>query len=79
MADATYQPKFYRKEGGDTAVVASGGSIDVESGGTITNDGTQASHIADVSVTTVAWTTGDKAKVNSILAAMEGVGILATS
>ncbi len=27
MADATYQPKVYRKDGGDTLVVASGGAI----------------------------------------------------
>ena len=33
MADATYQPKTYRKDGGDTHVIASGGVLDVESGG----------------------------------------------
>lgn len=79
MADATYQPLVYRQQGGDILVVASGGDINVESGGTISNDGTQASTIADVSVSTVVWTTGDKAKVNSILAALEGVGVLATA
>lgn len=36
MADATYQPKVYRKNSGNTQVVASGGLIDVESGGSIT-------------------------------------------
>ena len=35
MADATYQPKVYRKQGGDEQVVASGGTVTVESGGTI--------------------------------------------
>jgi hypothetical protein len=30
-----YEPKVYRKDGGDTTVVASGGKIDVESGGRI--------------------------------------------
>lgn len=35
MADATYQPKVYRKQGGDTQVVASGGDIAVESGGIV--------------------------------------------
>lgn len=40
MADATYQPKVYKKDGGDTLVVASGGEIVVESGGAITNSGT---------------------------------------
>lgn len=37
-ADATYGPKFYRTDGGDKAVVASGGSIVVESGGALTLD-----------------------------------------
>lgn len=35
MPDATYQPKVYRKIGGDEMVVASGGLITVESGGDI--------------------------------------------
>ena len=42
MADASYQPKTYRKQGGDQFVVASGGDISVESGGTISNAGTLA-------------------------------------
>lgn len=33
MADSTYQPKVYRKQGGDEMVVASGGKIVIESGG----------------------------------------------
>lgn len=35
MSDGTYQPKVYRKPGGDTQVVASGGSIVFESGGVL--------------------------------------------
>lgn len=35
MADASYQPKVYRKQGGDELVVAEGGVITVESGGSI--------------------------------------------
>jgi hypothetical protein len=35
MADATYSPKTYKKDGGDTIVVASGGTVEVESGGAI--------------------------------------------
>jgi len=35
MADATYQSKVYRKQGGDELVVADGGKITVESGGEI--------------------------------------------
>jgi hypothetical protein len=36
MADATYTPKVYKKSGGDVLVVASGGGIEVESGGSLT-------------------------------------------
>ena len=39
MADETYQPKTYRKDGGDELVVASGGKITVESGGSLKVDG----------------------------------------
>lgn len=35
MADASYQPKVYKKQGGNELVVASGGKITVESGGEI--------------------------------------------
>ena len=35
MSDESYRPKTYRKDGGDTMVVASGGKIEVESGGAI--------------------------------------------
>lgn len=40
MADETYGPKVYLKQGGDELVVASGGKITVESGGAIENSGT---------------------------------------
>lgn len=58
-----------------------GAELDIASGGKITDDGTQASHIADVS-TTGTWADDDDAiiaAINAILAALEGVGILATS
>lgn len=35
MSDTSYQPKVYRKQGGDEFIVASGGLIDVESGGAL--------------------------------------------
>lgn len=35
MADVTYQPAVYRKQGGNTLVVASGGQILVEPGGSV--------------------------------------------
>ena len=41
MADETYQPKTYRKDGGDTSVVASGGVLDIESGGALKFDSKQ--------------------------------------
>ena len=68
MADATYTTNVYMKQGGDELVIASGGII--------SNDGTQASHIVDVGAT---YTTGVQGKINAVLAALEGVGILATS
>lgn len=41
MADATYQPKVYRTNNGDKQVVASGGTLDIESGGSFKIAGTQ--------------------------------------
>lgn len=41
MADATYGPKVYMKQGGDEIVVASGGVLNVETGGMIKANGTQ--------------------------------------
>jgi len=35
MADATYGPKTYRKQGGDEFVIANGGAMKIESGGTL--------------------------------------------
>lgn len=35
MADATYQPKVYRRQGGDELVIASGGKITQEPGGSV--------------------------------------------
>lgn len=39
MVDSTYSAKVYRKDGGDTQVVASGGVIAIETGGDITHNG----------------------------------------
>lgn len=89
----TYQPKVYRDEGGDRQVIASGGEIKVESGGIITNDGTQATAIVNLTDSTTG-TAGDTvddttasvkddiaslaAKINGILAALRGAGIIAS-
>ncbi len=34
MADNTYAPLVYKKEGGNELIIASGGNMDIESGGT---------------------------------------------
>ncbi len=102
MADATVQPKVYHKQGGDVLVVASGGEINVESGGKLTAAGTQASAIASLTDSTGGtandtlvdlasggtWAAGVEtkvednfadlaAKINAILAALRGAGIIA--
>lgn len=71
-----YNGKVYRKLGGDELVVAPGGKI--------TANGTQAATIADAAA--AAGAAPDKAefdavvaKLNAVLAALEGVGILAAS
>ncbi len=47
MVDSTYQPKTYRTNGGDKFVVASGGEIDVESGGSLKLAGTAVTATAE--------------------------------
>ena len=47
MADGTYQPLVYMKQGGDEMVVASSGLLTVESGGDITVESGGAITIAD--------------------------------
>lgn len=71
------QGNVYREQGGNVLTIASGGSLDVESGGKIVAAGTQAAAIANATGGT--YSTGVQAKINSIIAALEGVGILATS
>ena len=86
----TYMPKTYRTDGGDRQVIASGGSIDVESGGTIKAAGTQASTIADAKVDYATPDLDTEAELivainatnvalNSVIAALKGAGIIASS
>jgi hypothetical protein len=63
MADETYQPAFYRERGGDRAVVASGGSLDVEDGGEIDIESGGALKLAGTEVTATA------AELNKLAAA----------
>lgn len=79
MADGTYAPKVYRGSGGDQLVVASGGTIKMETGAKLVpNSGTQAATVASIT-TTGTFSTGICAKINSIRTALVNVGILATS
>lgn len=71
-----YNGKVYRKQGGDELVV--------EAGGKITAAGVQAAHIADAAAAAGANPTKTEydalvVKFNALLAAVEGVGITATS
>lgn len=79
MADNTYSPLVYMQQGGDIQVIASGGKVKVETGGQIVpNSGTQASTIADL-VTGSATNAQIATAFNTLLVAVEAVGILATS
>lgn len=64
-----------------TFTIGATGELDIVAGGKITDDGTQASAIADVSVTGTYATddTPIETAINSILAALRGVGIVASS
>lgn len=81
MADAYYGPKVYARQGGDAFVVKSGGAIVVQTGGKIVpNSETQASHIANVTGGLQTSAAGNgQVKINAILAALRGVGVLATA
>jgi len=63
MADASYTTGFYVKQGGNDAVVASGGTLDIESGGALKIAGTsiaataaEINNAADVSARVQALT-----------------------
>jgi len=53
-ADTTYTTKFYVQQGGDRAVVADGGSLDVESGGEIDVESGASLKLAGTAVTSTA-------------------------
>jgi hypothetical protein len=53
-ADTTYTTKFYVQQGGDRAVVADGGSLDVESGGEIDVESGASFKLAGTAVTSTA-------------------------
>lgn len=53
-ADATYQPKIQRRQGGSALAVASGGEIDIESGGAFKIAGTDVAAILATAPAAVA-------------------------
>ena len=92
----SYNARNYVEQGGDVTVI--GGELNVATGGKITAAGTQANHIADLTITanldgiTTATPMTDvqaaalevdlaaiATKLNAVIAALEGVGILKTS
>jgi hypothetical protein len=77
MADATYQPKVYRKHGGDELVVADGGKITIESGGIINGYVFRGTlWFADSSVSAsgdgLSWTAAFKTITEAVAAASAG-------
>lgn len=73
--------QIYKDQGGALMTIGATGELQVIAGGKITDDGTQASAIADVATTGTYADDDDAivAAINGIIAALEGVGILATS
>lgn len=110
----SYQPKVYMEQGGAKLVVASGGEINIETGGKILTNGTHASAITDLTDNSAGTadntiaamaSPGDSpasadalrddivanmlpairnnfadvtAKINAIIAVLEGAGIIAS-
>lgn len=76
-----YNVNVYMRQGDGAHVVGNGGKIVVQTGGKIVpNSETQASHVANVTGGLQTSAAGNgQVKINAILAALRGVGILATS
>lgn len=55
MADASYQPLVYRKQGGTEYVIANGGVLNIETGGVIKTNGTQGAALT-TQLTTITHT-----------------------
>ncbi len=70
MADPTYQPKVYRRQGGDVLVVASGGEVNMEPGAKMSSDG---------AVLDVTGSRGGNAALASVLTALETLGLITDS
>lgn len=59
----SYQPKTYRKQGGDEIVISSGGALNIETGGQVKANGTQGAALTaqDTTITHTAPGTPDYA------------------
>lgn len=66
----------YMEQGGAVTVI--GGELRIAGGASVTAAGTQAATVAAVTVTGT-YSTGTAAALNSVITALKGVGILATS
>ncbi len=63
MPDETYGPKVYQTEGGDKQVVASGGTVDIETGGVLKIGGVQVTTSA-AELNKLDGVTADTAELN---------------
>lgn len=54
MPDTTYQPRVFKTNGGDKEVVASGGILDIESGGALQIAGTDRTAALSTAIAAVA-------------------------
>lgn len=73
---STYNAKVRMDQGGAQMSVESGGAINIETGGKILANGTQAAAIGTVSGETLGAVS---ATVDSIIIALRGAGIIASS
>ena len=73
-----YQPKVYKEQGGNVLVIRGHDSGVLKGQTSAAATPAQAAHVADFA-TSAALTTGQAAKLNSVLKALRGVGVLATS
>lgn len=74
---SSYNSKVHMDQGGAQLSVESGGTINMETGGKVLANGTQAGAIAD---TTGSYTmTQMSTTVNSILVALRGAGVIASA
>ena len=79
MADTLYQPKVYKRQGGDVLVVKAGGKIVIQGTGAITASGeSKAAHIAALT-SSANVSAAQIAKINGIITALQNIGVLATS